>query len=393
MIVTLLLVIIYLSFISLGLPDSLLGAAWPSMHATLPVSVSSAGILSMIISGGTVISSLLSARMIKRLGTGMVTAFSVALTATALLGFSFAGSFIVLCMWALPLGLGAGSVDAALNNYVATHYKARHMSWLHCFWGIGAATGPVIMAYYLLNAGAWRLGYRVIGVIQWGLVVILFLSLPLWKKGGGSAEETRPVESDHPTLKLASLLRIPGAKSAMASFFCYCAIESTTGLWGSSYLVLVKHISPELAAQWISFYYIGITMGRLFSGFLTIKLDHRRMIPLGEGLLAGGIIFILLPFGNVSLLGGFLLLGLGCAPIFPSLLHETPVNFGHEHSQAMMGVQMACAYIGATLMPPLFGVIASRIGYAIFPAYLCILLLIMVAMVVTLNKKVGVIPK
>lgn len=381
-----LLVIIYIAFVSLGLPDSLLGSAWPSMYAGLQVPVSSAGILSMIIAGGTIVSSLFSEKVIKKLGTGVVTAVSVFLTAAALLGFSSGQSFLFLCLCAVPLGLGAGSVDAALNNYVALHFKASHMNWLHCFWGIGATVGPVIMSFCLLYAGRWQMGYRVIGIIQLVLVVLLFVTLPLWKKVGETKEE-KGRQEDKTTMGVKKLLRLPGAKAALAAFFCYCSVEATTGLWGSSYLVIVRGIDAKTAAKWISLFYFGITFGRFLSGFVALKWNNRRLIRIGQGILAFGILFILLPFGNHLLLPGFFLIGMGCAPIYPGLLHETPVNFGSAASQAIMGIQMACAYVGSTFMPPVFGFIGSRISYRLFGIFLGILLCVMTAAVVVLDKK------
>lgn len=382
----LLLVIIYLSFISLGLPDSLLGSAWPSMYVRMGVPISSAGFISMIVAGGTIIASFFSDRIIRRIGTGKVTAISVLMTAVALFGFSVSGSFAELCVWAVPLGLGAGSVDAALNNYVALHYKAKHMSWLHCFWGIGATTGPVIMSIFLRNGGAWNLGYRTISIIQFCLVAVLFLSLGLWKKVVDESAQTEVQQKS--SLKLSELIKLPGAKPALISFFCYCAVESTAGLWGSSYLVLVRGINAGTAAKWISLFYFGITFGRFLSGFVTIKLNQRQMIRLGQAILALGVVLVLLSLPNFILLAGFFLIGLGCAPIYPSLLHETPVNFGSEHSQAIMGIQMACAYVGTTFMPPLFGLVAAHMSYRLFPLYLGALLLLMIVMVELLNKKV-----
>lgn len=387
MVLTLLLIIIYLSFISLGLPDSLLGSAWPSMYLRMGVPVSYAGIVSMIIAGGTIVASFFSERIIRRLGTGKITAISVSMTAIALLGFSVSRNFFELCIWAVPLGLGAGSVDAALNNYVALHYKAKHMSWLHCFWGIGATTGPVIMSYCLQNGGRWNRGYLTIGIIQFCLVAVLFLSLPLWKKVG--EKSAREGEIQKSSLKLSELLKLPGAKPALVSFFCYCSLEATAGLWGSSYLVIAKGITAETAAKWISLFYFGITFGRFLSGFITMKLNQRQMIRLGQAVLACGVILLFLPFGNFVLLSGFFLIGLGCAPIYPSLLHETPVNFGSKHSQAIMGIQMACAYAGSTFMPPLFGVLAAHFNYAMFPLYLGVILLVLIAMVEVLNKRVN----
>ena len=381
MISIILLVIIYLSFISLGLPDSLLGSAWPAMYGGLHVPLHYAGYIFMIVAAGTVVSSVFSARIIRRLGTGMVTALSVAMTAIALLGISFSADFMLLCVWAVPLGLGAGSVDAALNNYVALHYKAKHMSWLHCFWGVGASIGPLIMSFFLLRGNAWNSGYRTIGIIQCSLVLILFLTLPLW---GKNKSHNGHEKGEHYPLR--ELWRTAGVKQALVAFFCYCSLESTAGLWGSSFLVMEKNIAPEIAAQWISLYYVGITFGRFISGFLTMKLNNRQMIRLGQGLIAGGIVLLIVPAGTVLLLPGFFIIGLGCAPIYPSLIHETPRNFGREKSQAIIGIQMASAYIGTTFMPPLFGRMASYTGFTIFPFFIGAILLLNVVMTETLNK-------
>ena len=377
----LLLIIIYLSFISLGLPDSVFGSAWPSMYNLLNVPLHYAGYVFMIAAGGTVISSILSAKIIRRFGTGIVTAVSVLMTAAALIGFSFSNSFYLLCLYAIPLGLGAGSVDAALNNYVALHYKARHMSWLHCFWGIGASVGPIIMSAFLIQQRSWNLGYRTISIIQFCLVALLFISLPLWKN---NRVTDNPARRD--SIKFAELFRIAGVKEALTAFFCYCSIETVTGLWGASFLVMEKGISPEIAAQWIALYYIGITSGRFISGFITMKLNNRQMVRLGQIIIGCGIAVLLLPFTN-SLLPGLFMIGLGCAPIYPSLLHETPKNFGEEYSQAMMGIQMGSAYIGTTLMPPVFGWLASIMSFNIFPVFIGAILILKIIMVETLNRK------
>jgi fucose permease len=338
----------------------------------------------MIIAGGTVVSSICSERIIRRFGTGRVTAVSVLMTAGALAGFSASHIFIALCLCAIPLGLGAGSVDAALNNYVALHCRARHMSWLHCFWGVGASTGPIIMSAFLMRGNAWNSGYLTIGAIQFCLALGLFVSLPLWqhKQEQESPGPCRPV-------KFSELFRIAGVKEALGAFFCYCTIEVVTGLWGASFLVLVKDLPAETAARWIALYYIGITSGRFISGFATMKLNNRRMIRLGQGIIAGGIAVLALPLGNSALLPGFFMIGLGCAPIYPSLIHETPKNFGAGHSQAIIGIQMASAYIGTTLMPPLFGRIASAAGFAIFPAFIGAALIVKIIMVEMLNRKVN----
>ena len=384
--VNILLAIIYLAFISLGLPDSLLGAAWPSIYPELNVPMSYAGIVSMIIALGTVVSSLESDRVTRKLGTGKVTAISVATTAIALLGFSFSHYYWMLCLWAIPYGLGAGSVDASLNNYVALHYKSRHMSWLHCMWGIGAATGPYVMGYALTHGMNWNGGYRIIGLMQIVLTVILFVSLPMWidrskTENGDSSGE--PGEA----LSLREIIRITGAKEIMICFFCYCAIEQTTGLWASSYLTVYKGISPEIAAGYASMFYIGITAGRAVSGFITFKLNDKQMVRLGQAVIALGVLVMFIPAGNTLSLAGLVLIGLGCAPIYPCLIHSTPDHFGADKSQAVIGVQMASAYVGICLMPPLFGFIASHISVSLLPVYLLVILICMAAMHEMLIKK------
>lgn len=389
----LLLAVIYLSFISLGLPDSLLGSAWPTMYGEFNVPVSYAGIISMIISIGTIVSSLQSDRLTRKLGTGKVTAFSVATTAIALFGFSISNSFWMLCLWAIPYGLGAGSVDASLNNYVALHYASRHMSWLHCMWGIGASVGPYIMGFALSGGQTWQMGYRYIAVLQIVLTAILLFSLPLWKNR--SAENSESLESETEAgsansgeaLSLAQVFQIPGAKEVMITFFCYCALEQTSGLWASSYLVLHHGMDSETAAGYASMFYIGITVGRAFSGFLTMKLNDTQMIRLGQIIIAIGVGAMFLPFGEMPALGGLILIGLGCAPIYPCIIHSTPEHFGAEKSQAVIGVQMACAYVGTCLMPPLFGLIANHITVALLPVYLLFILVLMAVMHEQLLKK------
>lgn len=404
----LLLAVIYLSFISLGLPDSLLGSAWPSMYGEFGVPVSYAGIISMIIALGTVISSLQSDRLTRSLGTGKVTAISVAMTAFALFGFYTSHSFWILCLWAVPYGLGAGSVDASLNNYVALHYASRHMSWLHCMWGVGASLGPYVMGSALTGGKGWNAGYLTIAVLQIGLTAVLFVSLPLWKKRRGmtSGPETAVPEASpaadtsdmasaadrrnqvEAPLTLTQIMKIRGAKEIMVTFFCYCALEQTTGLWASSYLVLHRGISVETAAGFASLFFIGITAGRALSGFLTIKLNDVQMIRLGQGMAAAGIAALLLPFGGHLPLVGLVMIGLGCAPIYPCIIHATPDNFGADKSQAVIGVQMASAYVGTCLMPPLFGLIANHISVALLPFYLLLALVLMVVMHETLIRKI-----
>ena len=375
--VHLLLAVIYLSFISLGLPDSLLGSAWPVMHAELGVPTSWAGIISVIISMGTVVSSLQSDRLTKRLGAGRVTAASVGLTAAALFGFSASGSFWGLCLWAIPYGLGAGSVDAALNNYVALHYASRHMSWLHCMWGLGAAVGPYVMGLALAGGAGWHMGYRYISLLQIALTAVLVISLPLWRlhRTGAAGEENRNAAP----LTLPQILRIPGAKEVMAAFFCYCALEQTAILWASSYLHVYKGIPAETAAGYAGLFFLGITAGRALSGFLTMKLSDPQMIRLGQGIIALGVLVMLLPAHEYVALAGLVLVGLGCAPIYPCVIHSTPDHFGADKSQAVIGVQMASAYVGTCLMPPLFGLIASYVTPGLLPLYLLAILAVMTA--------------
>lgn len=381
--INLLLAIIYLAFISLGLPDALLGSAWPTMSNDIGAQISWAGGISMVISAGTIVSALLSDRMTKRFGAGKVTFVSVALTALALLGFSFAPNYIVLILLAIPYGLGAGGVDAALNNYVAVHYESRHMSWLHCMWGIGASAGPYVMGFALSHGLGWSAGYQYIAIVQVILTVILFISLPLWnnRKAHELSKSIQISKEYSKTLSFAEVLRIPGAKNILIMFFCYCAIEQTAGLWASSYMVLYGSVSRVVAAGWASLFYVGITAGRFISGFLTMRFNDENMIRLGQLVMILGILVLLLPLPNhIALVAGFVIIGLGCAPIYPCVIHSTPHYFGADKSQAIVGMQMASAYIGSMLMPAIFGFIGQNVSMSLLPAYLIILLSIMAFM-------------
>jgi len=370
---TFFLIVIYAAFIGLGLPDSALGASWPVMHQSLGIPIENAGILSVLTTGGTILSSFLSGRVTRRFGTGKVTLISVLMTALALLGFSLAPDFYWLAFLTLPLGLGAGSVDAALNGYVSLNYEAKHMSWLHSFWGVGATTGPMILSFFLLTSSGWRAGYRVISFIQIGIVLLLFLTLPLWKRFEGKSVSDQAEEDSYEKREEGSLYRIPGVRYAILSFFAYCGVEMTMGLWGSSYLVNFIGYGAETAARYTSLYFGGITLGRFLTGFITMKLPFRTIIRggilsilLGILLILSGVSFLLFP--------GFLLVGLGCAPIFPGMIHETPTRFGKAHAQSIIGVQMAFAYMGSTFMPALFGLLAGRGYLALFTPYLFTLL-------------------
>ena len=381
----LLLGIIYLSFVSLGLPDALLGAAWPMMHQQFQVPLSYAGGIALIISTGTVVSSLLADRIIRKLGTGKVTAISTAMTAVAIFGFSASGNFWQLCLWAIPYGLGAGSVDACLNNYVAIHYASRHMSWLHCMWGLGASIGPYIMGIALTGGMGWNTGYRLIGLLQIAVTALLFVSLPLWRSNGTQEQETAE-EAARP-LSFARIIAIPGAKEVMVAFFCYCALEGTAILWSATYLVRFVGMQEERAASFASMFFLGITTGRGLSGFMTYKFNDTNMIRIGQAGILVGVVTMLLPLGETAALAGLLLVGLGCAPIYPSVIHSTPDHFGEENSHAIIGVQMASAYLGSLIAPPVFGLIANHISASLLPAYLGLILLVMVLMCEQLNRK------
>lgn len=368
----LLLVIIYIAFISLGLPDPLLGAAWPSMYPELGVDISAAGIISMIIAGGTIVSAFLSDRLTRRLGAGLLTAISVALTALAMLAFSVSHQFWLLCLFAVPYGIGAGGVDAALNNYVALHYGAHHMSWLHCMWGVGTTVGPIVMGKVLTSGLHWNKAYLFVGIFQVVLTAGILCSLKLWKKPEAASDaETGPV------LTFRQILKIPGAKEAMTAFFCYCAVEQTAMLWGGSYLTLNRGFAPETAASLAAMFYIGITAGRAVNGFLTFRFSDSQLIYAGSAVIAAGILLMAIP-GKGSALAGLILIGLGCAPVYPCTIHSTPDHFGPENSQALIGVQMAVSYLGILAMPPLFGLIAGKVSIALLPVYLMIILVCMV---------------
>lgn len=381
-----LLVIIYIAFISLGLPDSLVGSAWPVMHRELGVPVSYAGVLTMLIAGGTIISSLLSHRLTGKFGAGLVTAVSVLMTAAALFGFSLSPSFVMLCLWCIPYGLGAGAVDAALNNYVALHYASRHMSWLHCFWGVGAAVSPYIMSCSLTGGYGWQNGYRMVSILQAVLTIALFASLPLWKKRDNKG--TKEVSSR--ALSLSQALKIRGVWLMLITFFSYCALEQTAGLWASSYLVQYRGISVETAARFASLFYLGITFGRFLCGFAADRIGDRGLIRIGTLTALAGVILIALPVSiELPVLAGLVITGLGCAPIYPSVIHSTPVNFGKENSQAIIGIQMASAYLGTTFMPPVFGLIASNVSIGLYPLFLLIFIILMLIMSGRLNRIMG----
>lgn len=360
---TLLLTVIYLAFISLGLPDSLLGSAWPVMRLEFGAPLPWAGAVSMIIAGGTILSSLLSERITRRFGTRVVTTVSVLLTAASLMGFSTASAFWMLCVWAVPYGLGAGAVDAALNHYVAMHYSSRHMSWLHSFWGVGAIISPYVMSWALGHA-TWQTGYRTVSFIQFSIMLVLVLSTPLWR----IHREQDDLAAQRPVVGLVNAVRIRGVLRLLTGFFAYCGAEAITMLWTSSYLVAVRDVPPETAAAFASLFFIGMTAGRIFAGFITDKLGDQRLIRIGGSVAIIGTLMILLPFqSDAPALLGFVVVGLGSAPVYPSIIHATPGLFGADNAQAIIGIQMASAYTGSTFMPPLFGLLAGRFGLHLMP--------------------------
>ncbi len=392
----LLLAVIYVAFVSLGLPDSLIGSGWPVMHGDLGVPIAFAGIVTMMIAVGTVVASLLSERLTRRYGAGLVTAVSVALTAAALLGFSFSGSFWLLCLWAIPYGLGAGAVDAALNNYVALHYAARHMNWLHSFWGVGASISPFIMSYAITANLGWPAAYRTVGVIQVVLAAALFLSLPLWGKvhakvaapaPDAAGEEPAADRGGHVPLRTA--LRIPGVALILVAFFSYCALESTSLIWAATYLVGERGVTPATAAAFGALYILGVTGGRFLAGFFADRVGDRALIRGGFLAVGLGAAMIALPLGtDVVALAGLVVAGVGSAPVYPAIIHSTPVNFGRRNSQAVIGIQMAAAYTGATLAPPLFGALATWLGMWLFPFFVGVFAVLGLVMSERLNGRV-----
>jgi fucose permease len=380
-----LIILIYLSFISLGLPDGLLGAAWPSIYPSFSVPVSYAGYVTMIIAGGTIVSSLSSDRLSRRFSTQIILVVSVALTALAIFGFSFSTAYWQLCLWAIPYGFGAGAVDSSLNNYVSLHYKSRQMSWLHSFWGVGATLGPYIISLCLGHSLGWNWGYRIVGIIQVVLVGILLVSSPLWKANEKAAlVQGEAVKSEH--LGFFRTWGLKGTAFVFFSFFAYCSLESTAGLWSASYFVLNRGLAEERAASWASLFYLGIGVGRFLMGFLANALGDRKMVRIGLGILLCGLIVLMIPYGEYTPLVGLLLVGFGCAPVYPSLIHETPTSFGAEHSQEVIGIEMATAYVGSTFMPPLFGLLARYVDILYFPYYLVFFFVLLVLLSECLNR-------
>ncbi len=384
--ISFLIAIIYLAFISLGLPDSMVGAAWPVMHGEISADLSYAGIITMIISVGTIISSLLSDRITRKFGAGMVTAASTLIMAVAIFGFSIGGSFIEICLWSIPYGLGAGAIDAALNNFVALHYNSRTMSWLHCFWGLGATISPYIMGYCITGGFGWRNGYFSVSIVQVAIAALLFFSLPLWKRKAAENAEVNESNSLENPLGISGVIKLKGIFPLLIAFFAYCSVEQTAMLWSASYLVENRGIDADAAAKFSSFFLIGITVGRFLSGIIADRLGDKTLIRIGTYIIIFGTMLVFVPISSTVALIGLIIIGFGCAPIYPAVIHSTPENFGKENSQAIIGIQMAAAYTGITFMPMLFGFISSVTNIAIFPLYLLIITLFMLIMIERLNS-------
>lgn len=377
--------VIFLAAIGLGLPDSLLGAGWPVIRTELSVPLSAAGIITMIICGGTIVSSLLADRLIRRAGTGIVTAVSIAVTALALFGFCAADSFLLFCLLAIPFGLGAGAVDAALNNHVALYGTSRQMSWYHAFWGVGAVISPNVMGFCLGRGMGFRAGYLTVAAALVLICAAVFLSLPLWKKGTQAQTEVKAR-----LLTIPQALRIPGVPYIMLAFFGFCALESSAGLWASSYLVTHRGISADTAATFASLFYIGETAGRFLNGFVADRFGDRKMIRIGILVMVFGVALLGLPLrSDIPALTGLLIIGVGAAPVYPCIVHATPDNFGKENSQSLVGMQMASAYCGSTFMPPVFGLIAQHLNIGLYPVFLAVFAVLMLVMTEKLNRTVA----
>lgn len=381
-----LLIIIYITFISLGLPDSILGSAWPTMYKSLDIPISYLGIITMIISFGTIVSSVFSNKFTTKFTTRTVVIFSVFLTVVALFGFSLSKNFYMLMLFSIPYGLGAGAIDAALNNYVALHYKAKHLSWLHCFWGVGTIISPFVMGKALQNS-TWNQGYQIVGLIQLGIFVFLLFTIPVWKYNSFNGRNDN--DDKKTNIGIRSALKIKGVIFILIGFFSYCSLEASTSQWASTYFVQVKGLSEDNAASLASLFFIGITFSRFLSGFVTDKLKDQKMIIIGSSIILLGIIILLLPIDSyISALVAFITIGFGCGPIYPSIIHSTPINFGEENSGAIIGIEMSSAYIGSTFMPPLFGVLGKAINFKILPIYLLCFLVLIVLMTNTTFYKV-----
>jgi Major Facilitator Superfamily. len=372
-----LLVVIYVAFIGLGLPDTILGAAWPLMHPDLSVPISAAGILSIIASIGTIISSLLTPKFLRILGTGKLIAYSIALTAIASIGFGFADTFGILCLCAIPMGIGAGAVDVAMNNFAAIYLESKHTNWLHASWGIGATLSPAILSCSIMFGNSWRGAYEIVAILLAVIFVMVFISLPLWRKietsniAQDSASLQNASTSKTPTLSFREALRVPGMKLSFLTFFFYSSLEISTGLWCGTYLTACG-FKPETGALCVSLMFASVMIGRIVSGFFAIKFTDHRLIYAGIFIVAAGCLVLSLPLPLWMLPVCICLLGLGCAPVYPSLIHATPARFGEALSSQAISIQLAGSYVGSILMPPAFGLVAAKFSVHLWPISLSI---------------------
>lgn len=382
----LLLSFIYIAFISLGLPDSMLGAAWPVIRHDLNLPVYTAGIISLTITCSTVISSMLNPLIIKKIGTGKIVIISTLFSSVGLFTFSHAPSFALLCVSAALIGLGGGSIDAALNNFVALHYQAKHMNWLHSLWGVGTTLGSYIISIFIVYPEGWRKGYFVVSIFQLLLATLFFILLPIWSM---YEKNDKFLDSNIKKRERKKSLLFMSAIISIISFFCYCAIETTTGLWASSFLVNYKHLSASLAAKGTSCFFFGITIGRILSGFVSMKLRSKTIIRLSLGLIFVGILMLLIEMPQATYLISFALIGFGCAPIFPTMMHETPRRFSEDISHIVISMQMAAGYLGSAVAPSLFGVVISLIGVYVLPIYLLTLFFVLTLLTELLNYRLN----
>ena len=376
-----LLVVIYVAFIGLGLPDTILGASWPLMRLDLSVPISAAGILSIITSLGTIVSSLLTPKFLRILGTGKLVAYSIALTAIASLGYGFANSFGILCLWAIPMGIGAGAVDVAMNNFAAVYLESKHTNWLHASWGIGATLGPSLLSLSILTGNGWRGAYEIVAVFLAVIFAMVLISLPLWKKtearsgvsGAAALEKTAPDSKPNNSAQLSfrESLRVPGMKLSFLTFFFYSSLEISTSLWCGTYLIACG-FKPEVGAFIVSLMFASVMIGRIISGFFAIKFTDHRLIYAGIFIVAAGCLVLSLPLPLWMLPVCICLLGLGCAPVYPSLIHATPARFGEALSSQAISIQLAGSYVGSILMPPAFGLVATHFSVHLWPISLSI---------------------
>lgn len=373
---TFLLVIIYIAFIGLGIPDSLFGTAWPAIYTDFGLPISFGSFVTVIVSLGTIISSVISGKVIRFFGTKTVSAFSTLLTAVALIGFSLSPNLWIMCLLAVPLGIGAGAIDVALNNYVSLHYSATHMSFLHCFYGVGVSVSPYIMSLVISGNLGWRGGYKIAFILQAAITALMFFTLPIWEKV--HPEKNVDSQKENTKLSFGEIIKIQGVKLMCLLFFTSCAIELTCGGYGSTFLVEYKGISADRAATVIMIYYIGETLGRFLSGVLASKIHSWKIINYGVIILGTALVLLLLPSHAYISAVAMFLIGLGNGPLFPNFNYLTPENFGNEVSQSVMGIQMASAYIGSMLSPVICGILGQKIGMVIFPVYLLMFYIIMV---------------